>query len=142
MRAAVLKARGRFEIEPRVSRSRSLANRSETSLLFSGICGSDLHEFVAGPLMAPMPSVLGHEFCAEVVEVGADVRGFEIGDRTVGVIYPSCGRCEFCKRGDFTLCDMRELAVGERNGSFAQFIARPRGRCSWFRHRHPLRKPR
>jgi len=64
--------------------------------------------------MAPMPAVLGHEFCAEVVEVGAEVRGFDIGDRTVGVIYPSCGRCEFCKRGDFTLCDMRELAVSER----------------------------
>jgi (R,R)-butanediol dehydrogenase/meso-butanediol dehydrogenase/diacetyl reductase len=72
-----------------------------------------------------MPAVLGHEFCAEVVEVGAEVRGFDIGDKTVGIIYPSCGRCEYCRRGDFTLCDMREMTVAERNGSFAQFVAAP-----------------
>jgi len=125
MRAAVLKARGRFEIDRAYPDPRLSPTDLKLRVLFSGICGSDLHEFVAGPLMAPMPSVLGHEFCAEVVEVGAEVRGFDIGDRTVGVIYPSCGRCEFCRHGDFTLCDMRELSVSERNGSFAQFVAAP-----------------
>ncbi|MGH7863536.1 MAG: zinc-dependent alcohol dehydrogenase, partial [Candidatus Binataceae bacterium] len=91
----------------------------------SGICGSDLHEFVAGPLLAPMPSVLGHEFCGEVVEVGAEVRGFEAGDTAIGVIYPSCGRCDYCQHGDFTLCDMRAMTVTERNGSFAEYVAAP-----------------
>jgi len=125
MRAAVLKTRGRFEIDRAYPDPRPSPTDLKLRVIFSGICGSDLHEFVAGPLMAPMPSVLGHEFCAEVVEVGAEVRGFDIGDKTVGVIYPSCGRCEYCRRGDFTLCDMRAMAVGERNGSFAQFVAAP-----------------
>src|SRR5258708_14891675 len=120
MRAAVLKARGRFEID-RVSPAPRLSPTDlKLRVLYSGICGSDLHEFVAGPLMAPMPAVLGHEFCADVVEVGADVRGFDIGDRAVGVIYPSCGRCEFCKRGDFTLCDMRQSAVRHPTPSLPQ----------------------
>lgn len=91
----------------------------------TGICGSDLHEFVVGPLLMPMPVVLGHEFCGEVVEVGADVRGFSQGDRAVGLIYPSCGRCEYCRHGDFTSCDMLELAVAEHNGSFAEYISVP-----------------
>jgi (R,R)-butanediol dehydrogenase / meso-butanediol dehydrogenase / diacetyl reductase len=125
MRAAVLKARGRIDID-RAYPSPSL---KATDLLLrvgvSGICGSDLHEFVAGPLALPMPAVLGHEFCGEVVEVGAEVRGFEKGDKAVGIIYPGCGSCEYCRRGVFTLCDMRAMAVAERNGSFAEYITAP-----------------
>src|SRR5258705_12069887 len=130
MRAAVLKARGRFEIDRAYPDPIPSLTDLKLRVLFSGICGSDLHEFVAGPLMAPMPAVLGHEFCAEVVGVGAQGRGFDIGDRTGGVIYPSCGRCEFCKRGDFTLCDMRELAAAERLRPFAEFIAAPARRVT------------
>src|SRR5258707_15794939 len=98
MRAAVLKARGRFEIDRAYPDPLLAPTDLKLRVLFSGICGSDLHEFVAGPLMAPMPAVLGHEFCAEVVGGGAGLRGFRIGDRTVGGVYPGCGRCGFFKR--------------------------------------------
>lgn len=125
MRAAVLRERGRFEIDREYPEPRPSSTDLKLRILYSGICGSDLHEFVAGPMLARMPAVLGHEFCGEVVEVGADARGFERGDRAVGIIYPSCGRCEYCRRGDFTLCDMRAMAMGERNGSFAEFVVAP-----------------
>ncbi len=125
MRAAILRERGRFEIDRAYPEPRLAAGDIKLRIKLSGICGSDLHEFVAGPLLAPMPSVLGHEFCGEVVEVGAEVRGFEAGDKAIGVIYPSCGRCEYCQHGDFTLCDMRAMAVTERNGSFAEYVAAP-----------------
>jgi (R,R)-butanediol dehydrogenase/meso-butanediol dehydrogenase/diacetyl reductase len=72
-----------------------------------------------------MPVVLGHEFCAEIVEVGSAVRGFDIGDKAVGIVYPSCGQCEYCRRGDFPMCDMRAMAANERNGSFAEYIVAP-----------------
>src|SRR5579863_2193904 len=125
MRAAVLKARGRIEIDREYSEPRPNPGDLRLRVRVTGICGSDLHEFVAGPLLTPMPVVLGHEFCGDVVEVGPDVRGFEQGDHAVGLIYPSCGRCEFCRHGDFTSCDMLELAVAEHNGSFAEYIAVP-----------------
>ena len=56
-----------------------------------GICGTDLHEYAAGPLIVPtaphvftgakLPQILGHEFAGEVVEVGADVTHVRRGDR-------------------------------------------------------------
>ena len=56
-----------------------------------GICGTDLHEFAAGPIVTPktahkftgaeLPQILGHEFSAEVLEIGADVRRVRPGDR-------------------------------------------------------------
>jgi len=125
MRAAILRERGRFEIDRAYPEPRLAAGDIKLRIKLSGICGSDLHEFAAGPLLAPMPSVLGHEFCGEVVEVGAEVRGFEAGDKAIGVISASCGRCEYCRHGDFTLCDMRAMAVTERNGSFAEYVAAP-----------------
>jgi (R,R)-butanediol dehydrogenase/meso-butanediol dehydrogenase/diacetyl reductase len=125
MRAAVLRERGRFEIDRAYPEPQLGAGDLKLRIMFSGICGSDLHEFVAGPLLAPMPSVLGHEFCGEIVEVGTEVRGFETGDKAIGVIYPSCGRCEYCQHGDFALCDMRAMAAEERNGSFAEYVAAP-----------------
>lgn len=74
MRAAVLKERGRIEID-RAYRDPFL-NPGDLRLRiqFTGICGSDLHEFIAGPFLLRMPAVMGHEFCGEVVEVGGRKR--------------------------------------------------------------------
>ena len=59
--------------------------------LWTGICGTDLHEYIAGPIVTPatphvftaatLPQILGHEFSAEVVEVGKDVSHLKRGDR-------------------------------------------------------------
>ncbi len=56
-----------------------------------GICGTDLHEFAAGPLITPvtphiftgatLPQILGHEFSGEVTEVGAAITHLRPGDR-------------------------------------------------------------
>lgn len=59
--------------------------------LVCGICGTDLHEYTAGPIVTPasphvysgatLPQILGHEFSARVVEVGKDVGHVKPGDR-------------------------------------------------------------
>ena len=57
-----------------------------------GICGTDLHEYLAGPIFLPskephpltnekVPLVLGHEFAGEIVEIGESVTKFKVGDR-------------------------------------------------------------
>ena len=56
-----------------------------------GICGTDLHEFAAGPIVTPrsphvftgamLPQILGHEFSAEVIETGGEVTRVKAGDR-------------------------------------------------------------
>ena len=47
---------------------------------YCGICGSDLHEYLHG--LFPQ-SPFGHEACGEIVEAGAEVAGFQTGDRVL-----------------------------------------------------------
>ena len=59
--------------------------------LVTGICGTDLHEYIAGPIVTPQtphsytgatnPQILGHEFSAVVVDKGAEVSNVKLGDR-------------------------------------------------------------
>ncbi len=125
MRAAVLKAPKSIELDHAYPEPPMGPADLKLKVDYTGICGSDLHVFAVEPPMMKMPVVLGHEFSAQVVEVGPETRGFEPGDRAVGLIYPSCGRCEYCVQGDFTLCDLRAVNFNQRNGSFAEFITVP-----------------
>src|SRR5438552_760689 len=59
--------------------------------LVCGICGTDLHEYIAGPIVTPvrphvytgatLPQILGHEFSARVLDVGKSVTNVTAGDR-------------------------------------------------------------
>jgi (R,R)-butanediol dehydrogenase/meso-butanediol dehydrogenase/diacetyl reductase len=79
-----------------------------------GICGTDLHEYAAGPIVIPTsphplsgasaPQILGHEFSGEVLEVGADVTGVRVGDRVSVMPLVYCGHCYYCRRGLNHLC--------------------------------------
>ena len=83
--------------------------------LLCGICGTDLHEYTAGPIVTPAephsltgavnPQVLGHEFSARVLEVGADVTAAQPGDRVSIMPLIYCGHCYYCRRGLNHLCE-------------------------------------
>lgn len=59
--------------------------------LITGICGTDLHEYIAGPIVTPVkphvytgasnPQILGHEFSAIVADTGSEVTNVKTGDR-------------------------------------------------------------
>jgi (R,R)-butanediol dehydrogenase/meso-butanediol dehydrogenase/diacetyl reductase len=86
-----------------------------------GICGSDLREYVAGPLDVPVephpltgacaPLILGHELSADVVAVGSAVRRVKAGDRVAVIPQTYCGRCGACRGGLPQMCAL-EAAVG------------------------------
>jgi (R,R)-butanediol dehydrogenase/meso-butanediol dehydrogenase/diacetyl reductase len=82
--------------------------------LWCGICGTDLHEYTAGPIVTAttphpltgvtIPQTLGHEFSAVVREVGPDVTSVGPGDRVSIMPLIYCGRCDMCRRGANHLC--------------------------------------
>ena len=71
----------------------------------TAICGSDLHLF-DGFVPSMMPGdIMGHEFMGEVVEIGRQVRNLNVGDRVVVPFPIACGKCWFCQKGLWSLCD-------------------------------------
>ena len=84
-----------------------------------GICGSDLTLYKQGLL--PPGSVLGHEFCGEVVE---SREGFRAGERVCALPALSCGRCRRCRSGLGAYCEkQRTIGMGSAPGAFAEYVA-------------------
>lgn len=99
---------------------------------WTGICGTDLHEYVAGPIVTPiephpltgarLPQILGHEFSGEVVATGPDVTRVRPGDRVSVMPLIYCGRCEYCRRGLQHLCTtMACTGLSAAWGGMAEF---------------------
>lgn len=94
-----------------------------------GICGSDLHYYTEGKIgdfVVEDPIVLGHESAGEVVEVGDAVESPKVGDRVTIEPGVPCRRCEFCKRGEYHLCDgITFMATPPDDGAFVEYVAWP-----------------
>ena len=88
----------------------------------SGVCGSDLMEWYR---IKKAPLVLGHEITAEVVEIGAGVAGYKVGDRVFSTHHVPCGTCRYCKTGHQSVCDLLRTTHFEPGG-FAEYIRVPK----------------
>ena len=71
----------------------------------TAICGSDLHLYDGHVPTMKEGDILGHEFMGEVLAVGSAVESLKAGDRVVVPFAISCGRCFYCQRGLWSLCD-------------------------------------
>lgn len=81
-----------------------------------GICGTDLHEYLEGPIFIPPaghphplsheeePVTMGHEFSGTVTAAGPGVTDLQIGENVVVEPYFACGECAFCLAGRYNLC--------------------------------------
>src|SRR6476660_1339212 len=74
-------------------------------ITLTAICGSDLHLYDGYIPTMKKGDILGHEFMGEVLEVGREVTNLKKGDRVVVPFTICCGRCFFCKKGMWSLCD-------------------------------------
>src|SRR4051812_46657623 len=89
-----------------------------------GICGTDLH-IMDGEFAPAFPIIPGHEFAGEIVDVGAQVTGYAVGDRVA--VDPSlyCGHCYYCKRARGNQCE-NWAAIGVTvSGGAAEYVAAP-----------------
>ena len=93
-----------------------------------GICGTDLH-ILQGEFAPTLPIVPGHEFAGEIVEIGADVVGFAVGDRVA--VDPSlyCFECYYCRRGQNNLCENWNAIGVSKPGGAAEFARAPFANC-------------
>jgi alcohol dehydrogenase len=89
----------------------------------STICGSDIH-IIKGYIPSVQPAtVIGHEFCGEIVELGTSVGGdFKVGDRVAVSCIVHCGKCRNCLDGNPQCC--QEVMSGDMTNSmlFGNYI--------------------
>jgi L-iditol 2-dehydrogenase len=90
-----------------------------------GVCGSDVRNFKAGLRADLGPLVMGHEFTGRVVEVGAQVGRFSVGDRVAVAPDVSCGACFYCRRGLVNLCVQHRMVGTHWPGGFAEYVHLP-----------------
>jgi L-iditol 2-dehydrogenase len=88
----------------------------------SGICGSDVMEWYR---IDKAPLVLGHEMAGMVVEVGAGVTKFRVGDRVTATHHVPCQACHLCLSGHETVCDMLLGGTHFDPGGFCEYVRLP-----------------
>ncbi|MRR31451.1 hypothetical protein EG834_14265, partial [bacterium] len=103
MKALVMKDVGRIEFENRRVPHATEPDDVVIKIHAVGICGSDV-KIVEGKHHFKPNTVLGHEFCGEIVEIGTHVKHMKIGDRVAVDNNIRCGFCEFCRMGLTSQC--------------------------------------
>lgn len=83
-------------------------------------CGTDVKTYKRGHplLIKQIPSGFGHEFAGVVTKLGRNVQGFEVGDRIVAANSAPCGKCFYCGKEEYNLCENLDLL----NGAYAEYI--------------------
>jgi (R,R)-butanediol dehydrogenase/meso-butanediol dehydrogenase/diacetyl reductase len=109
--------------------------RVKVKVHWCGICGSDLHEYINGPITIPtpdhphpltgesLPLIMGHEFAGEVVEVGEGVQKVAVGARVAVEPLLVCRECHCCRSGAYNRCvNFGAIGVSGGGGAYAEYI--------------------
>jgi L-iditol 2-dehydrogenase len=95
---------------------------------YAGICGTDLKIYdgsisYAKEGLLSYPTIPGHEWSGEVVEVGSKVTKIKVGDRVTGECHIGCGTCDFCLNGKTNICpDRIRVGIIKKAGAFAEYV--------------------
>ncbi|WP_461205006.1 2,3-butanediol dehydrogenase [Clostridium sp. DL1XJH146] len=135
MKAALWYAKNDVRVEE-IKEPEVVKGSVKIKVKWCGICGSDLHEFLGGPIFIPVgqphplsgnkaPVVLGHEFSGEVVDV-VEGSKFKVGDRVAVEPIVACGECPACREGKYNLCSSLGFhGLCGSGGGFAEYTVFP-----------------
>jgi len=108
-------------------------------VMFSGICGSEVHEYFSGPLYIPLephpltgtcaPQTLGHEFGGRIAKIGSEVKGLAEGALVAVNPALSCGKCKPCLRNRPNMCEKLAVYGLIGDGGHAEFAVVKAANC-------------
>ncbi|HVP49271.1 MAG TPA: 2,3-butanediol dehydrogenase [Bryobacteraceae bacterium] len=134
MKAAVWHGRQDVRIEKVNDPPPPPPGQVQVKVAWCGICGTDLHEYMGGPLYIPLdrphpvtgvqaPVIIGHEMSGEVIAVGEGVKDFAVGDRVAACPIIGCGKCRWCRTGSMAQCDrVAFLGTSWTGGALAECL--------------------
>lgn len=92
----------------------------------AAICGTDTRIFAGTKTKGiRYPSVVGHEMCGDICEIGKNVTGYEIGDKVAVANVIPCGSCPACLEGRENACMSRKAIGYEFDGGFEEYVLLP-----------------
>ncbi|MEM6665157.1 MAG: zinc-binding dehydrogenase [Pseudomonadota bacterium] len=89
-----------------------------------GVCRSDHHGWIGHHPRVKNGSIMGHEYCGTVVEVGPQAT-HAVGDRLIAPFILGCGRCPSCQSGVSNTCANQVVPGFGVPGAYAQYVAVP-----------------
>ena len=140
MRAVRWHARGDVRVEEVPPPPPPGPGEVQLQVRWCGICGTDLEEWLDGPLFIPAaaphpvtgtaaPLILGHEFAGVVVAAGAGVTEPAPGQRVAVDTIVYCGTCHWCRRGEVIRCPMLGALGLHGDGGLAALCNAPARMC-------------
>ncbi|CCF59797.1 hypothetical protein KAFR_0I00160 [Kazachstania africana CBS 2517] len=139
-------------VEPKISTPDELI----LEINYCGICGTDLHEYIDGPIFFPedgetnelsgsgLPQAMGHEIAGTVVKIGPKVTKFKVGDHVVVQPNGTCKDryrwphsphvnkpwCSACKKGHYNVCsNLGLIGNGVQSGGCAERMCINESHC-------------
>ena len=120
MKALVYSEPKFFEVKE-VPQPECKANQAVVKVMSCGICKTDVH-IHNGEFISKFPLTPGHEFSGVIVELGAEVKGFKVGDRVACDNATACGECYYCKRNLPLYCENFHSLGCNAPGGFAEYV--------------------
>jgi propanol-preferring alcohol dehydrogenase len=127
MRAMAVERQGAVEDHPLAMKEMERPEPGEGEVLIKvsvcGVCHTDLH--VAEGDLKPhfLPLIPGHQIVGSIETIGGGVNKRKVGER-VGIpwLHSTCGKCEYCLRGQENLCNAAKFTGLDVDGGFTEFV--------------------
>jgi 2-desacetyl-2-hydroxyethyl bacteriochlorophyllide A dehydrogenase len=96
------------------------------AVAYVGICGTDLHVF-HGDMdgRVSKPATIGHEMSGTIVDLGAGVEGWSIGDAVTVMPLVWDGTCPACRAGNEHICQHLDFIGIDSPGALQQYWSVP-----------------
>lgn len=112
MRAALFKGAGTPLVVETIDDPQPGEGEAVIKVTRCGVCGTDLHMTSGHGNDFPVDSVIGHEYCGEVVALGKGVDNLKVGQFVTAMPVAGCGRCAPCLAGYPMACAQMQGLVG------------------------------
>lgn len=137
MRALVAYGQGEYKLETEFPTPKCGPDDIIIKTEGCGVCAGDLKCYHGAamfwgdevqPRWVEPPFIPGHEFLGHIVELGENVKGYEIGERITADQIVPCGECRFCKSGRYWMCQPHATFGFQKgnNGGMAEYVRYPK----------------
>ncbi|MBL8206705.1 MAG: zinc-binding alcohol dehydrogenase family protein [Blastocatellia bacterium] len=124
MKAIILDQPGSFSAAD-IPEPQSVAGEAIVRISRIGMCGTDLHAYRGRQPFFTYPRILGHELCAEIVEIENNVAELQAGMTCSIAPYLYCGSCLACRNGKTNCCVKLQLLGVHVDGGLREFFSVP-----------------